>query len=274
MASGSSLSQRILEHYDAVPRGERRLADLLLAQPAAVRHHSATELAARVGVSKATAARLFRRLGYPSFRAARFEARGAVPTETAGVPATDLGAHLEADVQNLVKTIEHQRSDTLARALRALAHGEKLWVVGFGDDYPLAHVARGFLIRVRPDIRMLPIGGFLAPEEFASISASDTMLAFGCGRRTRDLKNVVRSAQEAGAKVVFVTDLAGTLDGEATVLRCRTRGLGVFDSFAAPVSLVSWLCAALAARIGEPAVERLRRIDDIYSAWGELPAPD
>ncbi len=142
MASGSSLSQRILEHYDAVPRGERRLADLLLAQPAAVRHHSATELAARVGVSKATAARLFRRLGYPSFRAARFEARGAVPTETAGVPATDLGAHLEADVQNLVKTIEHQRSDTLARALRALAH-----------------VARAFLIRVRPDIRMLPIGG-------------------------------------------------------------------------------------------------------------------
>jgi DNA-binding MurR/RpiR family transcriptional regulator len=142
-------------------------------------------------------------------------------------------------------------------------------VVGFGDDYPLAHVARAFLIRVRPDIRMLPIGGFSVPEEFASISAADTVLAFGCGRRTRALANVVRSAQEAGAKVVFVTDLAGTLDGEATILRCRTRGLGAFDSFAAPVSLVSWLCTALAARIGEPAVERLRRIDEIHAAWGE-----
>lgn len=270
MALGSSLSQRILDHYDAVPRGERRLADLLLAQPAAVLHHSAAELAARVGVSKATAARLFRRLGYPSFRAARFEARGAAPVDTAGAPGLDLGAHLEADVQNLVKTIEHQRSDALTRALRALAHGEKLWVVGFGDDYPLAHVARAFLIRVRPDIRMLPIGGFSVPEEFASISAADTMLAFGCGRRTRALTNVVRSAQDAGARIVFVTDLSGTLAGEATILRCRTRGLGAFDSFAAPVSLVSWLCTALAARIGEPAVERLRRIDDIHAAWGEL----
>ena len=92
----------------------------------------------------------------------------------------------------------------------------------------------------------------------------------GVGRRTRALKNVVRSAQAAGAKVVFVTDLTGALDGEATVLRCRTRGLGAFDSFTAAVSLMVFLCSALANRIGEPAVDRQRVIDEIHAAWGDL----
>lgn len=269
----ATISQRILERYDAIPRGERRLADLLLEQPAAVLHHTASDLAARVEVSKATAARLFRRLGYPSFRAAKHEAaqaRGVERQSEAPGRAPDVSTYLESEVHNLVKTFEHQRSDDLARAVRTLAHAEKLWVVGFGDDYPLAHFARSLLICVRPDIRMLPIGGFSVPEEFASISAADAMLGFGVGKRTRALRNVLRSARDAGAKVVYVTDLTGSLDGDAVVLRCRTRGAGAFASLTSAVSLLAYLCAALASRIGEPAVDRQRLIEEIHIAWGEL----
>jgi DNA-binding MurR/RpiR family transcriptional regulator len=75
MSSGGPFFQRILEHYDAMPRGERRLADLLLEDGAKIRHDTATSLAAGAGVSKATAARFFKRLGYPSFKVAQREAR-------------------------------------------------------------------------------------------------------------------------------------------------------------------------------------------------------
>jgi DNA-binding MurR/RpiR family transcriptional regulator len=280
------LPQRILEAYDDMPRGERRLADLLLEHPSAIVEQSATELAGRAEVSKATAARFFKRLGYASFKVAQ---RGAREHGVEPPPATfgarmralpgqqvDLGRQLQADVQNLVRTIEQQRSDELSRAIRMLARADKLWVVGFGDNYPLAHFARALLIRVRPDIRMIPIGGFSVPEEFASISSSDTMLAFGIGRRTRSLRNIVQSAVRAGAGLVLVTDQTGGLKDPAAgvTLRCRTMSASVFDSMTAPVSLLTFLCSALAARLGETAIERLRVIDAIHEEWGELVASE
>jgi DNA-binding MurR/RpiR family transcriptional regulator len=269
-----------------MPRGERRLAELLLEHPTAIVEQSATDLAARAAVSKATAARLFKRLGYPSFRTAQRAARehGIEPPPVpygARVRAlrghqVDLSRHLQGDVQNLVRTIEQQRSDELGKAIRMLARADKLWVVGFGDNYPLAHFARALLIRVRPDIRMLPIGGFSVPEEFASISSSDTMLAFGIGRRTRSLRNIIHSGVHAGAGLVFVTDQSGGLKNPdaGVILRCRTTSSSVFDSLTAPVSLLTYLCSALAARLGETAIERLRVIDSIHEEWGDVVASE
>lgn len=286
MVDAPTLSERVLEAQNSLSRGERRLADLLLAEPTALVDLTATEMAARAGVSKATAARFFRRLGFASFRVAQREARmprpgtpnGHEAGTTVGVDGAaasvrpDLGRHLANDVQNLVRSIEQVRSDELQQGILHLARADKLWVVGFGDNYALAHFARALLIRVKPDIRMIPIGGFSIPEEFASIRASDAMLALGVGRRTRSLRSIMRSAVMAGAQVVLVTDQAGRAGADtATVtLRCRTRGSFVFDSVVAPVSLLTFLCSALAARIGQGAIERLQSIERIHDEWGDL----
>jgi DNA-binding MurR/RpiR family transcriptional regulator len=286
MSSGRPLSQRILALYDSMPRGERRLADLLLENGSAMRHDTATSLAATAGVSKATAARFFKRLGYPSFKVAQREAREkSVPlvpprpgqrNDPSHAGEGGLGHHLETEIRNLVATIEQQRSDEIGEAIRLLARGDKLWVVGFGDNYPLAHFARALLIKLRSDIRMIPIGGFSVPEEFASIASSDVMLAFGVGRRSRSLRNVLGSASRAGAKVVLVTDHVGSGDAAhcTVILRARTVGASMFDSMTSTVSLLSYICASLATRIGDRAIDRLRFIENIHAEWGDLLDPE
>ena len=284
MASAMPLPQRLLEHYGEMPRAERRLADLLLEDIRAVIDNSATTLAQRAGVSKATAARLFQRLGYPSFKAAQrsLKEQRAEPVPVRYGPALsrhagkrlELGQHLQAELQNLVSTIEQQRSDELAQAVRMLANAEKLWVVGFGDNYSLAHFARSQLIKVRTDIRMIPLGGFSVPEEFASITEQDVMLAFAVGRRTRSLRNIVASATAAGARLLYLTDGALAVGRQGNVtLRVRSTGTAMFDSTTAAVSLIGYLCASLGAHLGEAAIERLKRIDAIHDEWGELVHP-
>ncbi len=125
----ASLSQRILDAYDDLTRRERRLADLLLEDADAVVLKSATDISAKAGVSKATTARFFRRLGYPSFKAAqkvaqsntgdgsgRGAARHVTPARKAG--RGELAEHLAGDVQNLVRSMEALRSDELRRAIQ------------------------------------------------------------------------------------------------------------------------------------------------------------
>ncbi|MFO1149900.1 MAG: MurR/RpiR family transcriptional regulator [Alsobacter sp.] len=280
----SSLSkpfpQRVLDAYDDLTRSERRLADLLMESPDFLVLYSASELSNRAGASKATTARFFKRLGYPSFRTAQKEAKrpeegpspDAMRIARFSAGKADLSDHLGADVQNLVRTVEQMRSDEIAQAINTMARAEKLWVVGFGDNYALAHFARALLIRVKPDIRMIPIGGFSVPEEFASIQKTDAMLALGVGRRTRNLRSIMRSAILAGAQVVLVTDQAtrAGVDAANVTLRCRTRGTGIFDSVVAPVSLLTYLCSALALRIGQSAIDRLEFIDRIHEEWGDV----
>jgi len=271
------IGQRLLAAYDSMPRGERRLADLLLEDVGILHVSTAGELAERAGVSKATAARLFRRLGYSGYKAAQREIReGGTPFSapadtfgTNGIPHP--GAYLEAEVKNLVRTFELLRADEISHAVQLLRYAEKPWVVGFGGDYPLAHFARAMLIKLRPDIRMIPIVGFPIPEEFASISSGDTVLAFAITRRSQALRNILGSAARAGAKVILITDRPGVGDKSVStiILRVQSSGLTLFDSMTAAVSMMTYLCARLAAGIGEPAVSRLRMIEEIHAEWGE-----
>jgi DNA-binding MurR/RpiR family transcriptional regulator len=280
-SDGGPLSRRILDHYETFPRGERRLADLLLKQNGNLSSYSASELAAEAGVSNATAARFFQRLGYLSFRQAREQNRRPDPAQapvTADLSriGADIALHLSSDTQNLRYTFDAMRPDDLRSAIGALAIAEKIWVVGFDDDYALAHFARSLLIRIKPDIRMLPLGGFSVPEEFASISPRDAILGFGIKRRAPALMQIVRSGCDAGAQVILVSDdAAAKPDLPLVSLRCRTRGAFLFDSVSAPISLMTYVCSAVASIIGEEAVERLHRIESIHDGWGDnSPADD
>jgi DNA-binding MurR/RpiR family transcriptional regulator len=279
---GKSLERRILDLYSDLPRGERRLADVILETPGDLAKYSATELSQRAQVSNATAARLFKRLGYQSYIEARRAAREMAETDRAMPPivsladipglSVELSFHLTSDLQNLIRTIAALPQDLLRASIDALAQAEKIWVVGLGDNYPLAHFARALLIRIKPDIRMIPIGGFPVPEEFASITPQDTMLAFGFRRRTRSLLRIMQSAKDAGARIIMVSDTTAstTADIATITLRCRSRGASLFDSVVAPVSLMTYICSAIAATIGQTAVERLHRIESLHDAWGDI----
>jgi len=285
MSQEEHFGQRILAAYDGMPRAERRLADLLLEDPDVLSHATAGDLAQRAGVSKATAARLFRRLGYPGYKAAQREirlgraegSRSAVPPDAA-IESEPLspGAYLDVEVRHLVRSFELLRADDISRAVDLLSTGEKLWVVGFGDDYALAHFARSLLIKLRPDIRMIPIGGFPVPEEFASISPADTVLALGIGRRTQEFRNVMGSAARSQARIVLVADRlqAGDKSQANVILRSRSSGPTLFGSMTAGVSLLSYLCARLAWRMGDSAAERLSIIESIHADWGNAARRD
>lgn len=278
MQKSGHIGQRLLAAYADMPRGERRLADLLLEDVEIVRHSTAGELAERAGVSKATAARLFARLGYPGYRAAQRDAREgralaqAVEAETEAFSAPlNLSDHLDREVKQLVRTLQLVRSDEVDEAARHLRDGDKLWIAGFGEDYALVHFARSQLIRLRTEIRVIPIAGFPIPDEFASIAADDTVLALQVGRRTNMLRNIIGSAARAGAKVVLITNSvsAGDKSMADVILRGRSTAGGQSGSMTTTVSLLTYLFGRLAARIGADANRRVRAIEKIDAEWGD-----
>ena len=273
------LVHRIRDTYDVLPLGERKLAELILEMRGDLAAYSATELAARVGVSKATAARLFRRLGYADFHEMRQQARTshhngsplAELSNTLGLEGT-LARHLGHDIGCLTRTIETIPADRMDAAVKILADAKRVTVIGFRNSYPLAFYARELLLQVRPQVNLLPVSGQTVSEELPDLRPDDAILALGFRRRPHGLGRILRIAYEAKARVVLLGDSAlGEISKKAQVVfRCVNRGSGLFDSYVAPLSLLNYLCSGVALALGAPAQERLRRIETLHATLSDL----
>src|SRR3954463_14428342 len=163
-AMATRLTLRIQEKSPRLTKTERNLAALLLENQALIETHTATELSALSGVSKATTARFFRNLGYTDFDEARMQAReernrtqpyAYSQAAERVVLGRAIGEHLELELANLTRTFEEMRSDTLTDAARLIADAPRAWCLGLGAEEPLARMARTTFSRLRPDVHLL-----------------------------------------------------------------------------------------------------------------------
>src|SRR5690606_30877121 len=98
-----AIERLIRSKYDEMPGSQRALADRVLEYPNEVLLYSATELADRVGASKAAVSRFVKRLGYADFREMQREIRHAQMT---GDPIF-LSARPEQGQSSLSRHLEH-----------------------------------------------------------------------------------------------------------------------------------------------------------------------
>jgi DNA-binding MurR/RpiR family transcriptional regulator len=279
------IAARILDAFDDLTESERRLAEVVLEAQGNLNAYTAGELASRANVSKATAARFFQRLGYASYNEARQRSRRSEPwgsplSELAGLGSRhadggDFAAHVAQDIQNLTRTAAMLTPALLAAAAEILARAPRIWIIGFRNSYMLAGYARGLLLHVRPDVRLLPMPGMTLAEDLASITAGDAVLVIGFRRRPVTLREVMMQAQEMGACNVLITDLtaARTAQLASVTLRCHNRPYGIFDSYAAPISVINYLCTAVSAAVGAGAADRLALIERLHDRLDAASTP-
>jgi DNA-binding MurR/RpiR family transcriptional regulator len=270
------LALRIQERFEKLSPSERKLAALLLERQDDVLTYSATEMAELAGTSKATAARLFRSLGYSDFnevrlqareernRTAPFEQRRAVTPEPAG--SRSISNHLQAEMTALTRTFEALRSDRLALAARLVAEAPRVWLLAFGLDEGLARSARLQFARLRPDVQLLALQPGNWGEDLAMTGPRDALLLFLSGERPRVLKPMLDYARTTRMQVVAVSDnalAAFAARYAAVVLPCHAASPAAGAASATMASMTRLLAAAVEERIGAAATQRSDLIAEI-----------
>lgn len=278
----STLQERILSLQDTFTDSEQRLAHVTLECLGNIAAWSGADLAKKAGVSKATASRFFRRLGYDNFNEIRAQARddaerGSPLYEMAGVRPPDasgdaLAAHLSTDLQNLAQTFERLDSRDVETTVSLLAQSRRVWIAGFRNGRVLAQYAWALLTQLRDGVTLAPGAGLNLAEDLADMGPDDVLLVMDFRRRVTLLKPVVEHASRIGARVVVLTDPTATeLPARAdVVLRCVNRSPAVFDSYIAAMSLINHLCSVLARTLGDAARQRLKHIESLHDLYGDL----
>ncbi|CAM4388043.1 MurR/RpiR family transcriptional regulator [Kerstersia similis] len=280
--SSTTLQERILALQDTFTDSEQRLAHVTLECLGNIAAWSGADLAKKAGVSKATASRFFRRLGYENFNDIRAQARdeaerGSPLYEMAGVRPPDasgdaLAAHLATDLQNLAQTFERLDGRDVETTVSLLAHSRRVWIAGFRNGRVLAQYAWALLTQVRDGVALAPGAGLNLAEDLADMGPEDVLLVMDFRRRVTLLKPVVEHASRVGARVIVLTDPTATeLPARAdVVLRCVNRSPAVFDSYIAAMSLINHLCSVLTVALGDAARQRLQTIESLHDLYGDL----
>ncbi len=275
------LTLAIQEHYEQLSPSERRLAALLLDRAEDMLTYSATELAAMAEVSKATAARLFRSLGYADFNEVRLQAREerdlAQPFQ-AGVPpggsasrgaasrSHTVASHLQAESESLARTFESLRSDTLLAAADLLAKAPRVWLLGIGLDEGLVRFVRPQLARVRPDVHCLGTQSGAWAEDLAMTGPRDALLLVLTQPRQRVLERLAAHAATTRIDTVAVVDIrnvAWARRVSKVVLPCYASSAEHAFSAMAAASMLHLLVQNVAVRMGKRAGQRQQVVADI-----------
>lgn len=277
-----TIEQLIRSRYDDLSPSDRKLSDVIVAKKKDLVAYSATELAQLAGVSKTSAARYFKRLGYQSFNDFRAEVRARFSSESPlsnleRVTQTDdqhpgFSSHVAADTRNLTEMLERLNSRDMDKALALLKKARRIWVVGYRNGYATAFYAHALFSHAKADVTLINEAADKNAEILADMAPGDVLFAVDFRRRTRLLPKVVNVARDAGASVVLLTyaplsDLASQTN---VVLTCPTQGLAIFDSYVAAMSIVNYLGTELVTDARSTSRKRMQRIERIHELLDDL----
>lgn len=248
--------------------------------------YTAGELADKARVSKATAARLIRSLGYTTYPEAKRQIRaerhwgspqaGLDDPDQAPSGAASLARTVQMDLDNIRTTAESMSEQTLIEISNAIVSARRLWIMGLRSGYGLAHHAAHYFSLIKNDVQVLPSGGASYSHEVASIAPGDVLLVIAFRRRPRLLPAILAEARAAGAMTVLITDISAAASAKAAdhVLRCRCQSPSPFNSFAAAVTLINYLAWSVTTLLGDDSLARFRKIDRIVRALDDVSTPN
>jgi len=273
------IDERLRDHYAELTPQEQRVADFIFASIDDLMSYNSAELARLSGVSKATVSRLFKRLGYPSYRDMRDEMR---TLRQSGMPLTDsrdavqgntlLSRHYKQEMVNLTQWINQIDGTQFGALIAALNQARQVRLLGFRNSYPVALHLRQQLIQVRAGVMIMPQPGQTLAEELVDLTAQDVVIFVAFRRRPRMAKAILMQLQSLGVPVLLICEpQAQTLIPLATWhLAAPLDSVSAFDSYSSAMSLANLLSNALLHDMLASGRQRIHQISDLYNDLDEL----
>ncbi|TFH86215.1 MurR/RpiR family transcriptional regulator [Billgrantia azerbaijanica] len=269
------LLQRIRRRLDELNRSERKVADVILADPARATGLSIASLAQAASVSEPTVNRFCRSFdakGYPDFKIKLAQSlAGGTPYVSQSVEPSDSAADYTRKIfgATIAALDEASRDIDPARVERVvdyLTQAKQIHFFGLGASGAVAQDAQHKFFRFN-----LPVTSYVDVLMQRMIAAAchtgDVVVVISWTGRTRELVDIARLARESGAVVLGITAPDSPLTRECTVaLEVPTPEDTDYympmTSRMIQLTLIDVLATGVTLRRGEDFLPHLKKIKD------------
>ena len=269
----SSIAELIAARIEAMPAGERRAAQALIANYPMIGLKTVADFSARAGVSSPTILRFVSRIGFQNYAefqsalndelaeqlqspASRSQTRKPTPGEQAPL--------LAATIDNINETFRHLAGRQIADIADLLVEPrQRIHLLGGRFTDPLAAYTAAHLSIVRAGVYHLSGQESLWRDRLIDMGRRDILMIFDIRRYQDSLVRLAEKAQKRGVRVVLLTDqwLSPIARFATHVIAGRTAVPSAWDSSASLFVVCERLIAEVTARSGEAAAARLRDVE-------------
>lgn len=268
-----AVAERISERMDALPAGERRAAQALVANYPVIGLKTVAEFAQAAGVSSPTILRFVSRLGfqnYADFQAAlqdELAAQLQSPASRAGLRAghqAQAPDAVEATLDNIRETFSHLSARQIADIVALLAQPRTgIFLVGGRFTDPVARYMAAHLTLIRAGVLHLEGQEGNWRDRLVDMGKRDVLLVFDIRRYQDSLLRFAETAHQRGVQIVLFTDqwLSPIARFARHVVAGRTAVPSPWDSSAALFVVAEALIGELTGRLELESARRLAELD-------------
>jgi len=271
----SSIAELISDRIGAMPAGERRAAQTLIANYPLTGLKTVAEFSAAAGVSSPTILRFVARLGfqnYPEFQSAlqdELAAQLQSPASRTLNPGSAGGAAspmLEATLDNMRETFRHLTDKQLSDIAARLAERRgKTFLIGGRFTDPLARYMAAHLAIIQPDVYHLAGQESIWRDRLIDMGKRDVLVIFDIRRYQESLIRFAEKAHQRGVQIVLFTDqwLSPIARFARHVIAGRTAVPSAWDSSAALFVVAETLIGAVTRRLEADGARRIRDLENL-----------
>jgi len=271
-----SIAELISDRIDAMPAGERRAAQTLIANYPLIGLKTVADFSQQAGVSSPTILRFVSRLGfqnYPEFQATlqdELAAQLQSPlTRTVIQPTPESGKTspvLEATLENVRETFRHVSDKQIRDIVTRLANPRaRIFLIGGRFTDPIARYMAAHLSIVRPNVFHLTGQESTWRDRLIDMGKRDMLLTFDIRRYQESLIRFAEKAHGRGVEVVLFTDqwLSPIARVARHVIAGRTAVPSSWDSSAALFVVAETLIGEVTRAMEKDSARRIREMEDL-----------
>ncbi|AQU83329.1 MAG: MurR/RpiR family transcriptional regulator [Halomonas sp.] len=269
------LLDRLRERLEELNRSERKVANVILEDPAAATSLSIASLAQAASVSEPTVNRFCRNFGakgFPDFKIKLAQSlAGGTPYVTRAVEPGDSATQYTHKIfgATIAALDEAQREVDMAaveRMVDYLTQAKQVHFFGLGASGAVAQDAQHKFFRFNLPV-MAYVDVLMQRMVAAACHTGDVVVIISYTGRTRELVDIARVAREAGAVVLGITAPASPLSQECTAtLEVSTPEdtdhYMPMTSRVIQLTLIDALATGVTLRRGEDFLPHLKKIKD------------
>jgi DNA-binding MurR/RpiR family transcriptional regulator len=272
---GTSIAELITDRMDAMPAGERRAAQTLIANYPLAGLKTVADFSHHAGVSSPTILRFVARLGfhnYSEFQATlqdELAAQLQSPLSRTGrqaAPRGDEPATLAATLENIRETFGHVSPRQMDEIVALLANRRaSIHLIGGRFTDPIARYMAAHLSIIRPNVFHLSGQESNWRDRLIDMGRRDVLFVFDIRRYQDSLLQFAEAAHKRGIQIVLVTDqwLSPIARFARHVVAGRTAVPSAWDSSAALFVFAEALIGDLTRRMETESAKRIRELETL-----------
>jgi DNA-binding MurR/RpiR family transcriptional regulator len=270
------VTELISDRMDAMPAGERRAAQALIANYPVIGLKTVAEFSQAAGVSSPTILRFVARLGfqnYPEFQAAlqdELAAQLQSPASRAGLPQPSrhgsVPATVEATLENIRETFRHVSEKQIADMVALLSNPKAaVFLIGGRFTDPVARYMAAHLTIIRPNVLHLTGQESNWRDRLIDMGKRDVLLIFDIRRYQESLARFAEKAHQRGVHIILFTDqwLSPIARFARHVVAGRTAVPSPWDSSAALFVVAETLIGELTRRLETDSARRIGEMEKL-----------